>query len=173
MRTRRTRGSVSRRRDDPRQPVRQLYHPPPARPVVSTSPQMRPEDYDGTTDWSEYLIYFEQLAELYGWDEEKKAAILGVCLRGEARVVLAGLDPARSCNTALTTALPKVFPKEMVHVHQAELKARKKKGDESMGDLGRDIAKLVRLAYPTADTATREVIGINAFLEALPGGLPR
>ena len=38
-----------------------------------------------------------------------------------------------------------------------------------MADLGRDIAKLVRLAYLTADTATRDVIGINAFLEALPG----
>ena len=36
-----------------------------------------------------------------------------------------------------------------------------------MVDLGRDVAKLVRLAYPTADAATREVIGINSFLEAL------
>ena len=38
-----------------------------------------------------------------------------------------------------------------------------------MVDLGRDVAKLVWLAYPTADAATREVIGINSFLEALPG----
>ena len=58
---------------------------------------------------------------------------------------------------------------ELVHLHQAELKARKKRPDESMANLGRDVAKLVRLAYPTADPATREVIGINAFLEALPG----
>ena len=50
-----------------------------------------------------------------------------------------------------------------------ELKARKKRADESMVDLGRDVAKLVRLAYPMADAATREVIGINSFLEALPG----
>ena len=38
-----------------------------------------------------------------------------------------------------------------------------------MSDLGRDVAKLVRLAYPTADQTTREVIGINSFLDALPG----
>ena len=38
-----------------------------------------------------------------------------------------------------------------------------------MVDLGRDVAKLVRLAYPTVDVATREVMGINFFLEALPG----
>ena len=38
-----------------------------------------------------------------------------------------------------------------------------------MVDLERDMAKLVRLVYPIADTATREVIGFNSFLEALPG----
>ena len=38
-----------------------------------------------------------------------------------------------------------------------------------MVDLGRDVLKLVRLAYPTADAATWEVIGINSFLEGLPG----
>ena len=122
-----------RRPDAPRPPVRPLFPPSPARPVVST-PQIKPEDFDGTTDWSEYLIYFEQLSELYGWDEERKAAILGVCLKGEARVVLAALDPARRRSyLALTTALAQSFaPKELVHVHQAELKARRKRTDESM-----------------------------------------
>ena len=38
-----------------------------------------------------------------------------------------------------------------------------------MVDLLRDVAKFVRLAYPTADAAIGEVIGINSFLEALPG----
>ena len=37
------------------------------------------------------------------------------------------------------------------------------------GGLGKGCGQLVRLAYPTADAATREVIGINSFLEALPG----
>ena len=158
------------RRDVPRPPVSRMPYQQPARPVVS-APHIKPEDYDGTTDWSEYKIYFDQLSELYGWEDEMKAMILGVCLKGEARVVLAGLDAAmRHSYLALITALSQSFaPKELVHLHQAELKARRKKGDESMTDLGRDIAKLVRLAYPTADMTTREVIGINAFLEALPG----
>ena len=139
--------------------------------MVSTHPHIKPEEYDGTSDWSEYLIYFEQLSELYAWEDEVKAAMLSVSLKGEARVVLAGLDAAkRRSYFALTNALAQSFsPKELVHLHQAELKARRRKPEESMVDLGRDIAKLVRLAYPTADTATREVIGINSFLEALPG----
>ena len=156
----------------PRAPPPMWDQPPrPAPPMVSTPPHFKPEDYDGTSDWSEYEIYFEQMAELYNWDEERKAMVLGVCLKGEARVVLASLNPAqRRSYRALTTALAQSFsPQELVHLYQAELKARKRKPDESMANLGRDVAKLVRLAYPTADPATREVIGINAFLEALPG----
>ena len=164
-----------RRKEAPREmnelPPPAWYAQPPAPQMVSTVPHIKPEDFDGTKDWSEYQIYFDQLAELYGWDDERKAVILGICLKGEARVVLAGLEPAkRRSYFSLTNALSQSFaPHGMVHLHQAELKARKRKPDESMADLGREIAKLARLAYPTADAATREVIGINAFLEALPG----
>ena len=56
-----------------------------------------------------------------------------------------------------------------MYLCQAELQARKKKADESMANLGSDVVKLVWLAYPTAVTATREVLGINAFLETLRG----
>ena len=138
---------------------------------VSARPRFKPDTYDGTSDWTEYLIYFDQVAELNGWDDEIRAMTLGVCLRGEARMVLAGLDPAqRHSYIAITHALTQNFsPVEKVHLYQAELKARKKKSTETISDLGRDIGKMVRLAYPTADQNTREVIGINSFLDALPG----
>ena len=158
-------GEVLVRRPAPR---RNLF---PAQPLVSPMPQMRPELYDGTGDWSEYLMYFEQLAELGGWDEGRMAGMLAVCLKGEARVVISSMEPAmRRSYAALTGALSQNFaPKELVHLHQAELKSRRKKADETMGELGRDIAKLVRQAFPMADSATRDVIGINSFLDALPG----
>ena len=145
--------------------------PPPAPPRVSPLPAMKPEQYDGTSDWSEYLIYYEQLAELSNWNDEQKAVMLSLALRGEARVVLASLEPAkRRSYRALTEALSHSFaPTEMMYLHRAELKARKRRPNESMIVLGRDIAKMIRQAYPTADVATRETLGINAFLEALPG----
>ena len=166
-------GEVLLRRRDvlpPPPPPKWNYRRPIPLPVSNT-PHIKPEDYDGTRDWEEYKIYYDQYSELYGWDEERKAMVLGICLKGEARVVLASLSPAqRRSYLALTNALAQSFsPKEMVHLYQAELKARRRKPDESMVDLGRDIAKLVRLAYPTADPSTRDVIGINSFLEALPG----
>ena len=50
----------------------------------------------------------------------------------------------------------------------AELKGRKRKRDESMAELGRDLARLVQLAYLQAVPATRETLAINASLDAPP-----
>ena len=165
-------GEVFIRRDFHPQPPPMIENPAPHPLFLRVSiPHMKPEDYDGTTEWLEYKVYFNQLAELYGWDEERKAMVLGICLKGEARVVLASLNQAqRRSYLAVTTALAQSFsPKELVYLYQAELKARKKKPEATMANLRWDIAKLVQQAYPTADMATCEVIGINAFPEALPG----
>ena len=85
--------------------------------------------------------------------------------------MLVSLNQAqRGSYLALTTALAQSFSlKELMYLYPAQLKARRKKADETMANLGRDAAKLVQLVYQTADPATREVIRINAFLEALPG----
>ena len=95
--------------------------------------------------------------------------MLGICLRGEARVELASLDEAqRRSNHAVSSALAHSFVlKEIVHLYQAELKAHRKKGDESMANLGRDTAKLVRMAYPTVDTPTRGDLD-KCFFRGLP-----
>ena len=33
-------------------------------PIVRNLINLRPEAYDGTTDWLEYLVYFKQLSEV-------------------------------------------------------------------------------------------------------------
>ena len=139
--------------------------------MVGTSVHFKPEPYDGTTDWPEYLVYFEQLAEVHGWDHPTMAMVLGLSLKGSARSVLANLTlPLRRDYKSLKNALTQHFcPPQQIHLYQAELKARKRNPNESLPELGRDIARLIRLAYPTADMATRETIGINSFLDAIPG----
>ena len=86
-------------------------------------------------------------------------------------MVLVGLNAAQRYNYhTVTSALAQSFtPQGLVHLYWAELKARRKKGDESMADFGQGVARLVRLAYPSADGSTREIIGVNAFLVALLG----
>jgi len=131
----------------------------------------KPEAYDGSTDWPEYMVYFEHLSEMQGWDQHTMAMVLGLSLKGSARSVLANLTlTQRKDYDALRGALTQHFcPPQQLHLYQAELKACHRRPNESLTELGREIAKLSRLAYPTADQATRETIGINAFVDAIPG----
>lgn len=140
-------------------------------PMVGAPVHFKPEPFDGTSDWPEYLVYYEQLAEVHGWDQPTMAMVLGLSLKGSARSVLANLTmPQRRDYRSLRSALTQHFcPPQQIHLYQAELKARRRKPHESLSELGRDIARLIRLAYPTADQATRETVGINAFLDAIPG----
>ena len=132
---------------------------------------IKPEPFDGKSDWPEYLVYFEQLAEVYGWDHPTMAVVLGLSLRGDARSVLASLSLAqRRDYKVLKDALTQSFcPTQQIYLYQAELKNRMKRPNESLSDMGRDIVRLAKLAYPTADPETRETVAISAFLDALPG----
>ena len=77
---------------------------------------------------------------------ESMTMMLGIYLNGKSKVVLVSLNDAQRRNyCALTTALAQSFSqKELVHLYQTELKSYRKRGNESMVDLGREIAKLVK-----------------------------
>ena len=74
-------------------------------------------------------------------------------------MVLAGLNAAQQHSYhAVTLALVQSFTLQgLVHLYQAELKARRKKGDESMAGLGRN----VKFAYPSVDGSAKGVIGVT------------
>ena len=96
---------------------------PPVLQMVSTPSPIKPEMYDGTKDWVGYQVYFDQLAQ-WGWDEERYAMMLDICLKGDIYAVFASLDEAqRRSYHSLTKALTQSFaPKELVHLYRAELK---------------------------------------------------
>ncbi|CAG2241057.1 unnamed protein product [Mytilus edulis] len=41
--------------------------------------------YDGLGSWQDYIVHFEMIAEINGWDENTKALELATCLRGKSR----------------------------------------------------------------------------------------
>ena len=45
----------------------------------------KPEKYDGTSDWTDYLKHFEIVATWNGWSEMEKAAQLSMSMTGVAR----------------------------------------------------------------------------------------
>ena len=48
-----------------------------------------------------------------------------------------------------------------------KLKNRVRKREEGLTELAEDVEKLIRLAYPDADPAMLELLGIDYFINAL------
>ena len=91
--------------------------------------------------------------------------MLGLAVGGAARPVLIGLSFTQCQDfDVIVGALRQNFsPVQHVQIYLAGLKIRKRKANEPLPELGHDIA------YPLADQAIRETIGINAFINAMPG----
>lgn len=56
------------------------------------SANLKPPTFDGTSSWTDYLIQFEMVSELNGWDQPTMAMCLGASLRRVAQSVLGDLD---------------------------------------------------------------------------------
>ncbi|KRZ73166.1 hypothetical protein T10_5700 [Trichinella papuae] len=128
-----------------------------------------PEQYDGSSDWDEWLEHFEDAAAVNGWSEAEKLRWLPLSLSQKARSTFRQLPHStrssyRSCVTSLKERLD---PPSNAAVYRAELENRKRRAQESWSDVGRDIRRLVEKAYPTLSDDAKDVIGLDKFLNAL------
>ena len=87
-------------------------------PEVSVQKQERPHQItvkrtfsgDGTDIWSEFIRYFENIAELNEWESDRKRKVLFTVLRGQAETYTYGLsDRERNDWESLITALDARF----------------------------------------------------------------
>ncbi|KRX68115.1 Retrovirus-related Pol polyprotein from transposon 17.6 [Trichinella sp. T6] len=113
-----------------------------------------PEQYDGSSDWDEWLEHFEDAAVVNGWNEAEKLKWLPLSLSQKARSTFRQLPPTirssyRNC-----------------------LENRRRHAQESWSDIGRDIRRLVEKAYPTLSDDAKDIIGLDKFLNGMvPLGL--
>ena len=78
--------------------------------TVSYEMSVKPQPYKDGEDITSYLIRFERIATLIGWDESKWAIRLGVLLQGHALKVYASLsDDVTKCYASLKKALLEAF----------------------------------------------------------------
>ena len=127
-------------------------------PEVSVQKQERPHQItvkrtfsgDGADIWSEFIRYFENIAELNEWESDRKRKVLFTVLRGQAETYAYGLsERERNDWESLITALDARFGhKAIKESYIAEAKLRRKKGTESFRDFGQAIEDLYRRAYP-------------------------
>ncbi|KRY47195.1 Retrovirus-related Pol polyprotein from transposon 17.6 [Trichinella britovi] len=128
-----------------------------------------PEQYDGSSDWDEWLEHFEDAAFVNGWNEAEKLKWLPLSLSQKARSTFRQLPPTirslyRSCVTSLKERLD---PPSNAAVYRAELENRRRHAQESWSDISRDIRRLVEKAYPTLSDDAKDIIGLDKFLNTL------
>ena len=128
-----------------------------------------PLKYDGTSDLDDYLNHFDLCAAVNGWSPTQAGAFLGVSLTGVARRLLTGLDlQGDSGYEHLRGALERRFaPRNQTESFKALLRTRTRRPEESLQDLAEDVWRMVRLAYPDADSRMLDSLGVDRFLESV------
>lgn len=105
---------------------------------------------DGSSIWSEFIRYFENVANLNQWTQQRMRRILLTTLRDQAEAYAYGLpentlQDYNSLKTALNQRFGHTALKES---YIAEAKLRRKKENETFRDFGQAIEDLYRRAFP-------------------------
>ena len=124
------------------------------------------DKYDGSTCVETFLLKFGHIAQYNRWQDNDKAAHLAAALTGSAGLILWNLaDPTYD---ELAARLRQRYGSaEQREKFRHELRARRRKRDENLQELAQDVERLAALAYPDDPQATRDRLGVEAFIEAL------
>ena len=136
---------------------------------VQSPRNLRPPAYDGKSSFSDFVVQFELISQLSGWNLSIMALELASCLRGTAVSVLSELEiHERTHYPSLKQALANRFESgNLSQIYKAQLKSRVRKSEESIPELAQEISRLVRFAYSDLPSSLREGIAKDAFIEAL------
>jgi len=108
----------------------------------------------------------QHLAVYLKWNEEDRFHHLCTSLEGPASQVLWELPPGAT-TADLECLLQTRFGTQLqAESFKAKLRTRRRDKGESLQDLYRDISRLLQLAYPAADNALVNHVGIESFIAA-------
>lgn len=137
--------------------------------MSETRPPVLPELYTGEKSWDEWVDHFESVADVCGWNAEKKLKWLRVRLSGRAGTTFARLPEAtRSNYERAKEALKNRFePESKKTLYQTRLQTRLKKKDEGWMEFGEDLTFLADKAYPELTLEARERFALNQYFTQL------
>ena len=125
-----------------------------------------PGKYEGDVDFDDYLQQFEVLADEHEWTTEKKGVMLLARLKGRALEVAAkGGDVTFR---ALATRLRNHFSPEHEEMYAQRLQALQKTTKQTWEDLAYEVRNLTVKGYRDVGETTRERLGAQAFVNAIP-----
>ena len=130
---------------------------------------VKPDTYDGTGDWEEYLSHFELCSELGRWQEQEKTLALAASLRGPARTFYISL-PSRDKRSYqdLIHQLGNRFGSTRQRSRWlSRLESRTRQTGESIAALGDDLRQMSQKAYPNLDCVAQEALAVNQLYKSI------
>lgn len=129
----------------------------------------RPPVYDGTTSWQDFLVQFQMISVVNNWDNAMKAYELATSLRGVAQGVVTDIEPAKRLDyDSLVKALTSRFePENQANMYKSQLNSIYRKTGQTLPELGQEVRRVTRLAYPTAPIEIRDQLAKDCFIRAI------
>ena len=138
---------------------------------MSIGLKYKPEKFDGTADWSDYLKHFEKVAQWNGLSDYDKAAQLSMSFTGVARQVWfysVNTSVENDDYDSLVEMMGHRFkPKGQEETYKAEFRSRNKRKDETYIELGYTLRRLATRAFPGLSHDAHETIVLEPFLMGL------
>lgn len=137
--------------------------------------KLRPDTFDGSGRFKEYLVQFNLIARANGWDNSTKVVVLASCLRGRARELLESCSETEELSfEGLLIKLQLRFGESSdIQNSYTQFTNRKQRNGEELAALGADLERLVRLAYPDCPQEVRERIACSQFISAISNNFIR
>ena len=133
--------------------------------------KQKPEKFEGSSDWSDYLNHFEMMSLWNCWSGEEKAVQLSMSLTSAARQ--AWSDSFCDGRTPLTydslvNALTQRFkPEGQEEAFKAEFHHGVRRKVESFLEFGHNLRRLAIRAFPRINHVSREELVVDQFLVGL------
>jgi len=135
--------------------------------VTSSYVSNRLGRYDGTTCLETFLARFDPCVKYMGWNAEDQQFNLSVSLDGVAGQILWDAEARSTVEGTIQLLRNRFGNVNQAERFCAELKARKRRPGESLQELYQDVCRLMSLAYPGPTSDLSNIVGRDAFLEAL------
>ena len=129
-----------------------------------------PDLYDGkSTDFKDYIVHFEQVANWNAWDKSEMAQQLCMSLRGNAQKLLSDLNAKQITQYSdIKSALEQRFhPPGQESAFRSEFRNRRRDKNESVTDYGYALCRLGCLAFPDTPYDAKEIYIIDQFIHGL------
>ena len=123
--------------------------------------------YDGSSCLETFLASLRNFATYFKWNEEDELFHFRASLKGPAGQLLWDLGSDVTLAELIRLLRNRFGTSNQVERFRAELQTRKRRPGEQLQKLYNDICRLMSLAYPGPSSEIVNVVGREAFLEAL------